>query len=730
MLLSHMRAIRAAISVVFILTTLIASAAQTFLVAPPRLGPAPYQRNNVKVAASSDQFLVAWHDGREQWNLGRGRTFVSRISRDGVLRDPAGIAVGQDLNFYGASSLYSVASNGTDFLVATRRDGNKVQLTKITRDGLVEPAPAIDIPAHYANLVSLGDGYALFYNENLSVNNVVLSTRGKVVVLDREGRVVRASVDIVASTGEVWDLNAALSGDGDSMLLIWKDTGDGRVHARPMSAAALRNGDVTFNSDLDTPAVTAAFDLDIVSGGDRYFVTWIQGQEYRARILNTSGGAVGGIITVATTQFPSDIDVAWNGARFIAAYTAFEGLDRTMQIAEFTSNGVRANDVNAQRITSSTVAIASIGGDSLVAWDGWGPQQIDREKIRADIFSAASTFKFGGPGLLVSRSGAIRTDPAGIWRGSHYLAAWREQSDTTRIAIARLDATGRSIDGDGVLLGSAGASAPSVATDGHDALVAWAQSDGAYTAHVSANGIVTPRQFSAATFLGNAQVVWNGEEYAACAAKTMVRLRPDGTTKQVATIPNADSYECHLAWSGSQYLVLWRTTEICFPVCIPPTSLWAQAVSADLVPLGGAVRLANPFVAGEPKFANAGDRTLVVWLENDGGARTLQAKRITAPGTVLDAASFEIGETTILGDVFADGENWVVTSGPYAWTVTRSGNVGTRETRYPFIAAGMQSDVIVGGPAPLAIFQSPDASLTPQIYGRFLSSIRQRGVRH
>ncbi|HEX7809749.1 MAG TPA: hypothetical protein VF608_13525, partial [Thermoanaerobaculia bacterium] len=318
----------------------------------------------------------------------------------------------------------------------------------------------------------------------------------------------------------------------------------------------------------------------------------------------------------------------------------------------------------------------------------------------------------------------------GVWRGSHYLAAWSEQSDVSHVVVARLDASGRSIDGEGKVLGSAGASAPSLATDGHDALVAWSQSDGAYVAHVSANGIITPRQFSAATFLGNAQVVWNGEDYAACAAKTMVRLGTDGTTKQVATIPNASDSECHLAWSGSQYLLLWRKTEICFPVCIPPTSLWAQAVSADLAPLGGAMRLADPFVASEPKFANASDRTLVVWLENDGGAVTLQAKRITALGTVLDAASFEIGEASILGDVFADGENWVVTSGPYAWRVSRSGNVGARETRYPFIAPGMQSDVIFGGPVPLPIFQQPDASLTPQIYGRFLESIRRRGVRH
>ncbi|HEX2833021.1 MAG TPA: hypothetical protein VHW00_08400 [Thermoanaerobaculia bacterium] len=724
-----MRALRLAVLLVFALST---AAAQTFPIAPPRVGPAPYQRNHPEVAASSEQFLVVWHDGREQWRNGEGRAFAARVSRAGGLLDPTGLPIGEAVPFHGASSVLSVASNGIDFLVATRRGADGVQLTKVTRDGVVQNAPALPVTAFYANLVSLGDGYALFYNENLSISPApTVSTRGKVVIVDRDGRVVTASVDVVASSGQVWDLTAAMSADGTSMLMVWKDTADGRVHARTISPAALRAGSVSVTSEIEpTPANPQARGVSIVSGGDRYFVTWIQGTEYRGRVISSGGSAIGSVIIVATDQQPMEIEASWNGARFVAAYSGVaEQFKRYLRVSEFTPNGVRAFDATPNLQVSTQLAIDAIGGDSLIAWEGWGDSQLDRDKIRADIYDSSFTFKLGANPLLVSRAAATRSEPVAVWRGSHFFAAWREQSDVSRVAVARFAPTGPSLDGAGILLGGADAHSPSLATDGHDALVGWAQPDGGYVAHVSASGILTPRQISTNNSVSNVDVVFNGEDYAACAAGTLVRLGTDGTTKQISSVPQFNGGECHLAWSGQQYVLSWTTTDICFPICFPPTGLWAQAVSKDLTPLGGAVRLAYPDVTSEPRLAVAGDRTLIVWREGFEAPYTLKAKRITALGTILDSAALTVGEASKISDVYAEGENFVVVSGPYAWTVARNGDVGARQTRFPFVPLNADAGY-VAAPVPFLIFQAPDAGFTPQLYGRFLASITRRGVRH
>lgn len=727
MLSQHMRQIRTAVFLTLtFLLALPGAAAQSFLIAPPRVGPAPNQRGDVRIAASSEEFLTVWHDGRQDEGA-LGRAWAARVSRTGQLLDATGLPIGDDVAYFTERSVLSVASNGTDFLIATRGANNGVVLTKVTRDGIVQRAPALSITAYYANLVSLGDSYALFYNENLSTSGLVLSTRGKVIIVDRDGHIVTAPVDVVASSGQIVELTAAMSTDGINMLLLWIDGGDGRVHARAITTAALKVGNVKITSEIDpTPANPSARGLSVVAGGDRYFASWIQGTEYRGRVISTGGSAIGSTIVVASDANPTSIQVAWNGSRFVAAYASFMTISRVLRIAEFTPNGIRSFDATPNTQMYLSTGIAAAGSDSLVVWESWSEGPDDRFKIRADLYDASSTFKFGANPLLISRGATARRHADGAWMGSNFLATWIERSDAPYVAIARFAPTGPSLDGAGIFVGAAYAQGASVASDGHDGIVGWAQVDGAYVAHVSASGIITPRRITADGFPSNVDVVFNGEDYAACSSKTIVRLYTNGTTKQISTIPQFNGGECHLEWSGSQYLLTWTTTDLCFPVCIPPTGLWAQAISKELTPLGGAVRLAYPDVSSEPQTATAGDRTLVVWSEHDG---TLRAKRITANGVILDASSFLIGEASQLSDVFAEGENWIVVSGPYAWTVTREGNVGARQTRFPFIGEGREV-TYVAAPVPFLIYQAPDAGLTPQLYGRFLESLKRRGARH
>jgi hypothetical protein len=73
---------------------------------------------------------------------------------------------------------------------------------------------------------------------------------------------------------------------------------------------------------------------------------------------------------------------------------------------------------------------------------------------------------------------------------------------------------------------------------------------------------------------------------------------------------------------------------------------------------------------------------------------------------------------------------WVVTSGPYAWTVLRNGMVVPRETRFPFVAENTETRVETTGPRALLVYGRGPDELQQQLYGLFLGVARGRAVRH
>lgn len=92
---------------------------------------------------------------------------------------------------------------------------------------------------------------------------------------------------------------------------------------------------------------------------------------------------------------------------------------------------------------------------------------------------------------------------------------------------------------------------------------------------------------------------------------------------------------------------------------------------------------------------------------------------------------FEIGSAATLTDIYADGSGWVVGSGPYAWTIARSGHVGARETRYPFVSELAEAITTKDGPAPLVIYQTEPggAEQVRRLLGQFLIPRKQRAAR-
>ena len=674
------------------------AAAGPFPIAEPRIGEAPGRRLCVRVAAGDGQFLLVWQDTRSD---DVRRTWAARMTRDGAVLDPTGLPLedpSEDADF-----LHSVASDGRDFLIAINRHGG-LRLVKVTHDGVVVPVPAPGFTgASDGNLVWLGDAYAYFFN-------------GRLAVLDRDGRVLLAPRVAVTATTSVYELSFSISTDGTNGLLRWADAFDGRVYAAPVTTAQVRNGTLRVTSTpLPERSNTPSYGLAAAASASRHLLVWSEDGKLRGRIL-TAGGAPAGDRFVIAENIAQTATVAWNGSRFVVAYAVFDAIGRALRVAEYDENGTLLATPLRPPTWGSDPQVASLAGDTVVAWHPSQTVGTRKEEIRADILRTGLYLR-PAEGILVTRSLPISMLPGAVWRGDHYLAVWAEVAMGTSTAIGRLDAQGRPLDGAGRLFSNS--FYPAVATDGDGALVAVAR-DKLHLLHVARDGTITPRTVDDSR--GIPDVVWNGQQYAFCAGAIIGTAAADGTVTKTAP-RELPAENCAIEWTGNQYLLFWTESEFCFPVCRPPTTVRVQAYSRNLSPIGAPATLAGSNVDVQAysilRVASAGDRTLVVWRTTSG---MLRGVRLAHPGTILDPLNgFEIGPAATLGGVHAEGNNWVVGSGPYTWTIGREGHVGLRATRYPFIGEQAEAVTVRGGPSPLVIYQTEPvgAEQVRRLFGRF-----------
>lgn len=694
-----------------------------FPIAGPRIGDPPGLRHGVRVAASEDGYLLVWQDSRGL-PLGR-RAWAARMTRTGEVVDPTGLPLDEGTPVPSFASVsHSVASDGRDFLVATQR-ADALRFIRVAREGAVETAPAPGFTARDGHLVWIGDAYAFFFNAPLDERTVMSGAR--VAILDRDGRVlVQPRVVVFANSA----ITATITGapNASSALLVWTDGADARVYAAAVSLSALRAGTLRVTATpLAERAVPPAYGLAAASSPSQHFLAWREGNDLRGRVLDGNGTAVAEKFTIAPNAAQT-ASVTWNGSRFVVAYSIFAEGARRLIVAEYDEDGtLRSTPLREATYGAEPQAVA-LAGDTLVAWTPAETDGSRKEHIRADILSG-SQFLRPAAGILVSRSLPHSQFAEAVWRGDHYLAVWSEASSGWRAALGRFDAQGRLLDGPGQLL--AEAVMATVATDGRDALVAVNAPPKLSLVHVAHDGSATERTVDALS-QGATDMLWTGDGYAFCSGTLLGTANADGTIRKVVqrAVP-AD--RCNLQRVGNDYALLWSESEFCFPACNRPTFVRAQAYSPNLSPLGSPVTLAGPDVADGSlvlfRAAPSGDRTLVVWRTNDG---MLRGTRISSGGVLLDPLNgLPIGSAATLTDVHASGDGWIVGSGPYAWTVTRSGTVSEKVTRFPFVPELAEAITVTGGPAPLVIYQTEPggAEQVRRLLGQFVVPRKQRAAR-
>lgn len=691
-----------------------AAAAQNFPLSVPQAGPAPGDRAYLRAAASDEQFLVVWSDTREGLTLfDTSRVFAARVTRDGRVLDPHGIAVGNSsIDDILWEPVQAVASDGRDFLVATREQ-RALQLTKVTSDGNVTRLPALSgTPIDNARLTWIGDAYLLTYS-------------GSAALLDRNGNVLVNPFPLVI--GEVEELVATSISDG-LVQLAWSDHADNRVHVAMTSYSALRTGEARFRSTPGPLAASVPTRLEIASNGERSLVTWSTAG-YHARFLDASGSALQSVMNFDWAWYLAPALPMWDGTAFLVAHSpkATGGGDVTLRAIE--------NDGATREITDATRPAARDYYDQLAIATSAGRTLFARianisgtEEVFVDVLDQSHQPVNAQP-ILLTTSFSAREFGTAVWRGDHYLAAWVEYAPQAKIMTARLSRSGQRLDGAGRLVQLAPESRHqaevALATDGHDALLLHNPGDGLQASIIDAEGVARPSVSLGQGWGGS--VTYNGTEYGVCTTTEILRISRSGEILQRAPLTGHD---CSIAWTGNEYVVTYAYR---YYLGVSEANANVRTFSRSLDPIGTPILLggAKPYTYRSRGLGTSviDDRVLSVWIDAVGN---LRGARIQS-GVNLDAPNgFVLGQATHVGDVFVENGVWVVTSGPYAWTVLRNGTITPREIRYPFIAETSDMKYVTGGPSPLLVFDQAADELVPQLWGRFLGAtgVRGRSVRH
>lgn len=314
---------------------------------------------------------------------------------------------------------------------------------------------------------------------------------------------------------------------------------------------------------------------------------------------------------VATDQtYPA---IAFDGTNYMVvwqdnrngAYTDAYGARLTPSGALLDSSGI---PVSLASDHQSLPAIAFDGTNYMVVWQDY------RSSSYYDVYAARVT-KAGTvlelAGIPISLAANYQSAPAIAFDGTNYLVAWADFRDWSYdIYVTRLTKSGVVLDPAGIPVAIAAGDQNSVAVafDGTNYLLAWRDGrNGTYT-----------------------------DIYGARVSPAGVVLDPDGI--QISIAPN-HQYAPAIAFDGTNYLVVWYDEHAGSYYDVYCTRVTKDGVVLD--PGGVAVSTA-PNYQGYPAVVFDGIDYVVVWQDFRSGSYDVYGCRVSTAGAVLDPAGIPI----------------------------------------------------------------------------------------
>ena len=391
---------------------------------PTPISAAPRDQKYLTVAWAADDYLVAWTDYRNdpEW----GDIYGARLSREGAVLDPSGLAVAAAPEF---QSLAAVAWDGSNFMAAWGdgrfRNGGDIFAARVTEQGQV---------------------------------------------LDPNGIVVTFVLNEQRDPAVAWN--------GSTDLALWSDE---RNPSDPdvFGARLTPSGSMLDGSGFAVSTATRTQGQPAVAwNGSLYLVAWSDDRNdtpsvediYVARV--TADGTVldpDGIQVTSDPGIEGQPAVTWDGAHFLVVWSSSTAEpDVDIDGARIDPDGTVLDPggfpIAATADNESDPDVVSNGTTSLVVW------RRSYELFGARVAQSGAVVDPGG--IPIAQTGFLQQQPAVASNGEDFFVVWKDASD---IKGARVDASGTVVDPNGIVIsGVTGIqSSPDVEWNGMRYLAAW-----------------------------------------------------------------------------------------------------------------------------------------------------------------------------------------------------------------------------------------------------------------
>jgi hypothetical protein len=591
------------------------------------------------VAFDGTNYLVVWVDERR----GYYDICAARVSKDGVVLDPAGIFISS-----GSEEAYypSVAFDGTNYFVVweeARNDIYNICGARVNQAGIILDPNGIVITSNeigefYPSLASDGVNYLVVWENEVDCHIYGARVSQAGIVLDP------ASIPLSAAAS--YQSNPAVAFDGTNYLVVWEDWGVNErsdiygVRVSPAGIVIDSIGIAISTAENEQIFPSIAFD------GDNYLIVW---EDYRhpdyteiygARVspegvlLDTGG------IAIATSNYDHTPSIAFDGINYFVVW--------------YMETGGEFYHVDGIRINKMGIVL--------------DPQR------KFIMFLSADLYDEGVP-------------PAIAYDGINYLVAGeRESDDDFDIYGAWVSSSGDVLDEEGFVISTAGNDQGNscIAFDGENYLVVWQDERNIYNheiyaVRVNQYGIVLDQVGSKiiGAYQGHPAVAFDRQNYFVVWGTSEIsgaRLSQSGSTLESFCFWVSGGYPS-VAFDGTNYLVVWRAHYSGSHYDIIGRRVNQDGVMVD----SNNIIISNADDDQEyPKVAFDGTNYLVVWDDERNDNSKIYGARVSPAGVVLDSAGFAISkldDSQTRPSVAFDGTNYLV--------IWREGNYigGTRASK-------------------------------------------------
>jgi hypothetical protein len=384
------------------------------------------------VASDGTNHLVVWDD------LAGDGIQGARVTPQGAVLDPTGIEV------HAAAGLAGIAPASGGFLVvgSVAGRGRDVDAVQVSSAGTVGEPTLLTMSAnsHDEPAVAFdGTNYLVVWSDDRAGETDIYAAR-----VAPDGTVLDPTAFAV-TTAAGWQEEPVVTFDGTNFFVVWIQRHD-RI-SQVTGARVSPGGAVLDPGSIPISAVgDDQYSLALSSDGTSTLVAWQEGRfsdGVIARRVSASGAVLGDRITIAPADgnCASAPGVAYDGTNFLVA--ASVGDELTWTRVSPTGQIIDRNGLTVGNC--SRPAVAFNGTDYLVTWTAGDYDNNDIYATRVTPAGAA----LDPQGIPITTAPGDQDDPKVAVNGS-FLVVWTENRfGDTDVYGARIDGTGRRLDGDG-----------------------------------------------------------------------------------------------------------------------------------------------------------------------------------------------------------------------------------------------------------------------------------------